>query len=57
MKSVTVKHNGKIIFKAITINRKAGFYEVTLMNWARDTVVEIRDHKNRLIKFEKDMNR
>jgi len=55
MKSVTVKHNGKIIFKAI--NRKAGFYEVTLMNWARETVVEIRDHKNRLIKFEKDMNR
>jgi len=49
MKSVTIKHNGELLFKAI--HRKAGYYEVILHESLRGADVDIRNHKNELIKL------
>jgi len=48
MKSVTIKHNGKIIFKII--HKKNGEIESTFLNRQPGTIVEVRDGKGRLTK-------
>ncbi len=49
MKSVTIRYNGRLVIRVV--NRKDGTVEAEKSPSAKDSVIEVRDEKGRVVKL------